>query len=578
MKFSNHQPDSPKKNLGLRWQSAAATPLSPAMKSSESGVALRFPPHSMTLCGLATIILSLVAAFNSSAFAQVYSQGIPTFEQRQINLTNSKVLVVEANDIPDRPEKLNFPPLKYEPPAPDQFRVQLKSGPVAYLVPDHERPLINFSLYIRTGNYLEPAGKEGLTELCGWLLTHGGAGTNTADQLEERLAFLAANLGTSIGDTEATVSLNLLAKDLDEGLGILHDVLFAPRFQDDKITLRKQQMLQEMKQRNDDSPNIEGREVGFLSRGENFFENRYSTTNSLAGITQRDLVKFHFNYFQLKNFVIGVSGDFDRADMIARLEKLFASGPMPSMALNGVEKTMPNLIPTNFTFAAPGVYLVNKPEVDQGRVTMMLPGIKRENPDYYACLVMNSILGGGGFSSRLMGRVRSDEGLAYSVGSRFPGGVYYPGITTIIFQSKSRTVAYAAQICVEELKRIAAEPVTDKEMNIAIKSYINTFPQKFATKSAVADQFAADEFTGRYANDPEFWKNFRDKIQAVTKADVQRVAAKYLTADKLVVLVVGNKGEILLGHPNHPAKLTELLGGKFTELPLRDPLTMLPMK
>jgi len=484
---------------------------------------------------------------------------------------------VRADVIPDRPEKLNFPPLKYEPPAPDQFRVQLKSGPVAYLVPDHERPLINFSLYIRTGSYLEPAGKEGLTDLCGWLLTHGGAGTNTADQLEERLAFLAANLGTSINDTEATIGLNLLSKDLNEGLGILHDVLLAPRFQDDKIALRKQQMLQEMKQRNDDTPNIEGREAGFLSRGENFFENRYATSNSLASITALDLEKFHYAWFWPSNFVIAVSGDFDRDAMVARLEKLFSGGP-ENVEMDHLKAGKPEPIPTNYTFAAPGVYLVNKPEVDQGRVTMMLPGIKRENPDYFPCLVMNSILGGGGFSSRLMGRVRSDEGLAYSVGSRFPGGVYYTGIVTIGFQSKSRTVAYAASICLEELKKIAAEPVTDQELNIAKKSYINSFPQKFATKAAVADQFAADEFTGRRTTDPEFWKTFRDKIQAVTKEDVQRVAKKYLTPDKLVVLVVGNKEEILLGHPNHPTKLTELLGGKFTELPLRDPLTMLPLK
>jgi len=487
-------------------------------------------------------------------------------------------IAARSAEIPDRPEKLQFPPLKYEPPTPDDYRVQLKSGPVAYIMPDHERPLVNLTIYIRTGTYLEPAGKEGLAELTGWLLAHGGAGTNSAEQLEERLAFLAANLGTYVGDTEGTVSLNLLSKDTDEGFALLHDVLFAPRFQDDKITLRKSQMLQSMKQRNDDSSDIEGREAGFLSRGEKFFENRYATSNSLASIAALDLEKFHYAWFWPSNFVVGVSGDFDRKDMIAKLEKLFSGSPRWLKADLAPVVRPPSAIPTNFTFAASGVYLVNKPEVDQGRVTMMLPGIMRDSPDYYAGLVMNSILGGGGFSSRLMGRVRSDEGLAYDVHSRFPGGVYYPGVISIGFQSKSRTVAYAASLCVEEMQKIATAPVTESELNIAKKSFINSFPQKFATKAAVSAAFASDEFTGRHATDPAFWKNFRDKIQAVTAADVQRVAKKYLTPDQLVVLVVGNESDILLGHPNHPVQLKALLGGKFTELPLRDPLTMQPLK
>src|SRR5215471_4717628 len=141
--------------------------------------------------------------------------------------------LVPAASIPDRPEKLSFPPLNYEPPAPEKFRVPLRAGPIAYVVPDRELPLVNIVVYVRTGKYLEPAGKEGLADLTGYLLARGGIKSKTADELEERLAFLAANLNSGVGDTQGSVSLNLLSKDIEEGLGILREVLSTPRFQDD---------------------------------------------------------------------------------------------------------------------------------------------------------------------------------------------------------------------------------------------------------------------------------------------------------------------------------------------------------
>jgi predicted Zn-dependent peptidase len=473
-----------------------------------------------------------------------------------------------STTIPDRPEKLMFPPLTYEPPAPEKYRVMLKSGPVAYVVPDRELPLVNLVVYVRTGQYVESDAKQGLAELTGYLLARGGTQSKTAEELEERLAFLAARLESGVGETQGSVSLNLLSKDLEEGLGIIREVLTAPRFQDDKIALRKQQMLQAMKERNDDSRSIEAREAEFLAFGETFWANRYSTQDSVQSLTRADLEDFHHKWFQPANFVVAVSGDFDRDQMIEKLEKLFGAWPFKGAT--------PPPIPTNTAFSPTGVYIVDK-DVNQGRVAMILPGIMRDDPDFFPAVIMNDILGGGGFTSRIMNRVRSDEGLAYDAHSSFPGGVYYPATFSAGFQSKSRTVPYAASIVLQEMEKITKAPVSDQELNTSKRGFIDRFPRTFGTKIQIANTFAQDEFTGRFAKQPDYWQKYRSRIDGVSKDDIQRVAAKYVKPDKLVILVVGQKNEILLGQPGHEVKLSQLAGDRVVDVPLRDPLTMKPM-
>jgi len=210
--------------------------------------------------------------------------------------------------------------------------------------------------------------------------------------------------------------------------------------------------------------------------------------------------------------------------------------------------------------------------VNQGRVSIGMPSVRRGDPDEYALEVMNEILGGSGFTSRIMKTVRSDEGLAYSAGSGLGFGIYYPGAFRAGFQSKSRSVPYATQLVLQEIKKIRETPVGAEELDTIKKSLIETFPSTFNSKAQTVAIFAADEYTKR---DPTYWQTYRDRIRAVTVADVQRVAQKHLAPEKLVLLVVGDQKEIDLGDGKHQTSLQALAEGRpIVILPLRDPLTM----
>ena len=472
-----------------------------------------------------------------------------------------------ATAVPAKPDQLVFKPFVYAPPAAKDHRVVLKSGAVAYLVENHELPLVNIQIVLRGGTYLNPPGKEGLAELAGYLLARGGTKNRKAEDLEERLAFLAAQLNSGYGDDRGTVSLNLLAKDLDEGLAILREVLTEPRFQDDKLRLRKDQALADMKQRNDSSADIERRERSFLAFGDDYYLNRLETKASLEAISQGDLVAFHRKWVHPRNILVAAAGDFKKADMVAKLDKLLASWPFPGEAAPPVPKPAHAM--------APGTFLVDK-DVNQGRVTIMLPGLLRTDPDFFAAVVMNDVLGGGGFTSRITNRVRSDEGLAYSAGSALQGGVWFPGRFGAAFQSKVRTAAYASQIVLEEIAKLRDGDVTDEELETAKRSFIDTFPRRFSTPGQVAGLLADEEFTGRYASDPGYYAKYQSNVEKVTKADVKRAASRLLKPD-VTVLVVGKKADLLNPDPKHPVKFADLTKGRLTEVPLRDPFTMKPL-
>ncbi len=465
--------------------------------------------------------------------------------------------------IVSHPRELVYPDMEYNVPPVSEFRTVLSNGMVVFIAEDRMLPTFDMQVIIRTGGAFDPAGKEGLASLTGGQIRDGGTKTLSPAELDDRVEFLAAALSSGAGDTKGQAGLSLLAKDVDEGLGLLIEMLRYPRFDEERFRKAKDSILQNIKRRNDSTENIEGIEWSMLMDGEDHFSNRYPSTESINSITRDDMIAFHQKYYHPANMIIAVAGDFDRDQMLKKLETAFADWPAGEPAPKTFAK--PDHQPV------PGVYVVQKDDVNQARVSIGHKSIMRGTPDYFPCFVMNGILGGAGFQSRLMKIVRAKEGLAYTVGSSFGQGTYYPGDFQCYLQTKSNACAYATKLVLEQINRLRTEKVGEEELQEAISLFAEYYPQFFETKMALLGVYANDEYTDR---DSVFWQNYVKDLRSVTADDVLRVAKKYLHPDKLVFLAVGDTEAILKGgHDKAPdVKMDEF--GKVTKWQVRDPNTL----
>lgn len=467
--------------------------------------------------------------------------------------------------IPEHPRLLEYPPLEFTPPDREAHRHPLPSGVVVYVVEDRTLPLVDVEVLIRAGSYLEPPALAGLAAAVGSQLRAGGTRSLDPETLDEELAFLAAEVSSSIGETEGTASFNCLSRNLDRVLDLFFEMLRAPGFDRKQLDLYRSQTLQALERRNDSTGSIESREWTRLLRGKNHFTADRVTKATIEAITRETMLDFHRRHVHPGNFVIAVSGDVAAGEILAKLSSKLEGWEVP-----GAEQPP---IPGPARPPSPGLYLVDKPDVNQSRVAMGHPAVRREHPDYHALLIANHILGGGGFVSRITSRVRSDEGLAYTARSAYDFGVYYDGIFRAFLQTRNAAVAQAIEIVREEIARMRSEPVTEAELSSAISYYQGMFPRFFATPSQVASTFAEDELTGR---SHEFWTTFREKLGDVTAADVLRVSKEHFRLEDLVILVVGQETEVLAGNPERPQFSVEKLAGEkgVQRIPLPDPLSL----
>jgi predicted Zn-dependent peptidase len=467
----------------------------------------------------------------------------------------------KAPALPKRPEQIAFKPLAFSAPKAADYRHVLSNGVVVYLAPSKELPLIDLSMTFKGGGYLEPADKVGLAGMTTELMRTGGTEALAPAELDEKLDFLATNIAIGARDTVCSATIDCLSANFDESLALLMDMILRPRFDEAKMKISVDEAIEGMKQRNDDADPILSREWNMALYGEDHFEARQPTEASIRAVTRDDMKAFAARVFNARNVIVAVSGDFEVADMLAKLEKALAAWP------SGERMADP---PAPMARLTPGVYHVEK-EIPQGKVYIGTRSITRDDPDYFAALVMNEILGGGGFTSRIMKTVRSDEGLAYSAGSGLDAGVWYPGEFRAAFQSKSATVALAIKLIRGEFEKMRSTEVSAEELDVAKKSFIETFPRSFESKPTMLGIFVSDEWTGR---DPAYWQTYRDNVAKVTAADVQRVAKRLLDFDQMAVFVVGDWDAIAPGDANGRARMAEFFNDQAEHLPLRDPMTM----
>jgi len=495
---------------------------------------------------------------------QTVRNGDETMLRRLASLSLALVLGLAATSACDggkkgiRPEDLTYEPLEFSPPSPADFRTELSNGLVVYMAEDHEIPWFDASLMVKDGPFLEPADKIGLAALTQRLMREGGTTSMTGEDIDERMDYLA-------GVVTAT-RLSIHMRHLDEGLGIWMDLLNNPAFPADKLRRQKEAALVTIQNRNQNVTSVAARTFNALVYGEDSPITAQQTEAMVNGFTRQDLLGWHQRYWGANNAILIVTGAFDREEMLGKLEETFGRW-------RSAEEAEPP-IPQVAQAAPAGVYMI-EPEVipNQGVIRIGHLGLMEDDPDYAAVDLMNYILGGGSFSSRITKVVRSDQGLAYSTGSGFSGGTLYPGTFAASCQTKNSTVVFATQLMLNEIEKIRNEPVAQEDLEFARTARINAFPAMFAGGGMgggsgifrTLSNFANLERDGRPM---DYYDTYVERYENVTVEDIQRVAQEYLQPENMIIMVAGNIAESRAGAddmlPNQSVidEMAALFGGR----------------
>jgi zinc protease len=403
----------------------------------------------------------------------------------------------------------------------------LANGLVVVTVENHELPTLEIQLIVRAGSSYDPAGKEGLADFTSSLLRQGTQ-TRTAVQIAQEIDFVGGSLGASADRDAINATADVLVKHFDTGLDLLADIIQNPVFDTSEIERQRNQILSGIVQAKDD-PN------GLCVKGFNTFlfdKHPYGhpsegTSKSVSGITRDDIAKYYSDYFHPNNAFLVVAGDVNPKDVFQRVSKAFQgwkSAKIPVLSIT----TPPS--PDGYK-----ILLVNKPDATQTYIRFGHFGITRQSPDYYPFMLANYILGGS-FVSRLNNEVRIKGGMTYDIHTAnewniMPGAFYCNTFT----ENDSTMSAIKASLNV--IKKMREAEVTDEEYTNAINFYSGFYPMSLETPSQVAREIIKIKLYGLPLT---YIQDFTKNVKKVTKADILRVAKKYIDPDNMVFCVVSN--------------------------------------
>jgi zinc protease len=411
------------------------------------------------------------------------------------------------------------------------FETELANGLKIIIFENKRLPIVNFRLAFRYGEVNSPKKSRGLSSAVASLLTQGTK-NYTSRELAEEVENLGASLHASSSSDNTTISASALAMYRAEILHLIAEILFQPTFPEDELKLYKENTIKGLEFQRSQADFLADEQTARIIYGEHPYGKVAPKPAEIEQISRDSLVGFHRQKMIPNNAMLIVVGDVNREELLSELEQIF--GDWKSGEVEQAEFAAP---PTR---SERTLTIVDRVGSAQSNIVISNAGIERTNPDYFPILVMNQILGAGA-SSRLFMNIREDKGYTYGAYSSFDSR-RLAGSFEATAEVRTAVTGDSLKEFFYELNRIRDEKVGDDEIRDAKNFLMGVFPIRAETQEGLTNLIVAQKL---YGLPDDYLQTYRDKIDAVTIEDVQRVANQYIHPDKTALIIVGDAEEIL---------------------------------